>query len=84
MSSCLVRTEHGKEILAAAVKSGYIQTNHLEPSQLATGVGYELKKHAAAFRLKQRRRFGWPVPEFHRDADYTPFPREQHLAPESK
>ena len=83
-SSCLVRTERGRDILAAAVKDGYVQTGRLEPSQPAAGVGYELKKHAAAFRLKQRRRFGWPAPEFHRDVDYTPFPRERHLAPESK
>lgn len=83
-SSCLVRTELGKEILTAAVKSGYIQKEYLEASRLAAGVGYELKKHAAAFRLRQRRRFGWPVPEYYRETDYTPFAREQHLAPESK
>ncbi|MQL52389.1 4Fe-4S dicluster domain-containing protein [Desulfofundulus thermobenzoicus] len=83
-SSCLVRTPVGEAIMAGAAKDGYVQTISLEASRLAAGVGYELKKHGAAFRLKQRRRFGWPVPEYHRETDYTPFARELHLAPESK
>lgn len=57
--SCLVRTAIGEDILAGAVKKKYIETTGLEASTLATGVGFELKKHAAAFRLRQRRRFGW-------------------------
>ncbi len=83
-SSCLVRTPAGREIITGALRNGYIETTEIEASRLATGIGYELKKHAAAFRLKQRRRFGWPTPDYHRETDYTPFPREQHLAPETK
>ncbi|BAF59673.1 MAG: 4Fe-4S binding protein [Pelotomaculum sp.] len=83
-SSCLVRTAAGEEVLKGAVQSGYLETAGLEARRLAAGLGFELKKHAAAFRLKQRRRFGWPVPEYHRETDYEPFPREQHLAPETK
>lgn len=84
ISSCLVRTGVGKEILDGAEESGYIKTVPLEAFRLAAGIGYELKKHAAAFRLKQRRRFGWPVPEYYRETDYTPFRRELHLAPEGE
>ena len=83
-SSCLVRTAAGEAILAGAVKRKYIETTALEASRLAAGVGFELKKHAAAFRLRQRRRFSWPVPDYHRDTDHNPFAREQHLAPETK
>jgi len=82
-SSCLVRTAAGEEILKGAVQNGYVKTAEMEASRLAAGVGYELKKHGAAFRLKQRRRFGWPAPEYHRETDYTPFAREQQLAPET-
>jgi coenzyme F420 hydrogenase subunit beta len=84
ISSCLVRSRAGKELLEGAVKEGYVETIPLEAARLAAGIGYELKKHAAAFRLKQRRRFGWPVPEYHRQTNYTPFARELHLAPETK
>ncbi|WP_190239721.1 Coenzyme F420 hydrogenase/dehydrogenase, beta subunit C-terminal domain [Pelotomaculum schinkii] len=83
-SSCLVRTPIGEDILDRAVKNKYIETAGLEASRLAAGVGFELKKHAAAFRLRQRRRFGWPVPDYHRETDHTPFVKEQHLAPETK
>lgn len=82
-SACLVRTRAGAEMLAGAVKEGYVETDLLEASRLAAGIGFELKKHAAAYRLRQRRRFGWPVPDYHRETDCTPFARELHLAPES-
>ncbi len=83
-SSCLVRSPAGEELLDGAVKNGYVETIPLEAARLAAGIGYEMKKHAAAFRLRQRRRFGWPVPEYHRQTNYTPFARELHLAPETK
>ncbi|MDR9787041.1 MAG: Coenzyme F420 hydrogenase/dehydrogenase, beta subunit C-terminal domain [Peptococcaceae bacterium MAG4] len=83
-SSCLVRTAAGEAILAGALRGKYIETTALEAPRLAAGVGFELKKHAAAFRLKQRRRFGWPVPDYRRDTDHNPFTRELHLAPETK
>lgn len=82
-SSCLVRTAKGEEVIEGAAKSGYVELRPIgETLRLAAGIGYELKKHAAAFRLKQRRRFGWPVPEYHLEVDYEPFAREFHLAPE--
>ncbi|MHB1043484.1 MAG: hypothetical protein ACYC0Q_11690 [Eubacteriales bacterium] len=46
-------------------------------------MGYELKKNAAAFLLKQRRCFGWPAPDYHREVHHAPFARELHLAPET-
>ncbi|MDQ0285747.1 coenzyme F420-reducing hydrogenase beta subunit [Desulfofundulus luciae] len=82
VSSCLVRSPDGEELLDGAVKDGYVETIPLEAARLAAGIGYELKKHAVAFRLRQRRRFGWPVPEYHREIHYVPFARELHLAPE--
>jgi len=83
-SSCLVRTATGEEVLNGAVEKGYVEATGLEARWLAASLGYELKKHAAAFRLKQRRRFGWPVPDYSLETDCTPFARELHMAPETK
>lgn len=82
VSSCLVRTPAGEELLEGAEKSGYVETISLKADSLAAGIGYELKKHAAAFRLRQRRHFGWPVPNYYLEINSKPFPRELHLAPE--
>lgn len=80
-SSCLVRTSTGLELFDSANVKGCIEKEKLDAEILAAGIGYELKKHSAAFRLKQRQRYGWPVPHYHRKTDYKPFSKELHLAP---
>ncbi|AVX31310.1 coenzyme F420 hydrogenase subunit beta [Carboxydocella thermautotrophica] len=83
-STILVRSSAGEELVGLARTQGAISLELLEPKKVTAGIGFELKKHAAAFRLKQRRRFGWPVPNYHRETDYTPFLRETHLAPSTR
>lgn len=83
VTTCLVRSERGEEVVEGALQKGYVELEPVDdPLRLAAGIGYELKKHAAAFRLRQRRRFGWPVPDYHLEVDYDPFGREFHYAPE--
>jgi len=84
-STCIVRSGPGKRLFdEAAAKGAVVRSAELDPLAVASGVGFELKKHSAALRLEQRRRFGWPVPDYHYLPDRGPFPRERHQAPEKK
>lgn len=83
-SSLLVRSDIGLEILSHARTSGGLQVEPINPQKLYSGIGFELKKHAAAFRLKQRARFNWPTPNYHMEVDYSPVTRPLHLAKEAK
>lgn len=84
-STCIVRSLRGKEIFNAAEKAGsVVRLEELDPLVVTAGAGFEMKKHSAAFRLEQRRRFGWPAPDYHYMPDREPFPRERHSAPTTK
>lgn len=81
-STCIVRSQRGEDLLRAAVAAGSIDTEDIDPLTVAASIGFELKKHAAVFRLSQRQRFGWPVPNYHIRLDGEPFAKEHHMAPE--
>ncbi|NYE58128.1 coenzyme F420 hydrogenase subunit beta [Carboxydothermus ferrireducens DSM 11255] len=83
-SALLVRSLTGEELIKSAVEEKVLYLEVLEPEKLCSGVGFEMKKHGAAFRLAQRQQFGWPTPNYHMKVDYTPFFREFHMAPEKK
>lgn len=83
-STCIVRTEVGEILMEMARNDGVLHVEKLDAQTVTAGFGYEAKKHAAAFRLVQRRSFGWPVPNFHMECDLEPAKREFHIAPESK
>ncbi|MBO8167883.1 MAG: Coenzyme F420 hydrogenase/dehydrogenase, beta subunit C-terminal domain [Thermoanaerobacteraceae bacterium] len=83
-SALLVRTATGEGLVESAMKHYAVCLEKLEPQKLTSSVGFEMKKHSAAYRLKQRQRFGWPTPNFHLEVDYSPFFREFHMAPEKK
>jgi len=83
-SALLVRSLVGEELIKSAVEEKVLYLEVLEPEKLCSIVGFEMKKHGAAFRLAQRQQFGWPTPNYHMKVDYTPFFREFHLAPEKK
>lgn len=61
----LVRTQVGEELVLGAEKKGYIAMSHHDPELIpSSGLGWESKKHAAMFRLIQRKRYGWPTPDY--------------------
>jgi len=85
-TAVIIRSEVGQQVFTDAVADGQVNFTPLpdgEPS-IASSIGYEMKKHAAAFRLRQRQRFGWPVPEYDYMPDYRPWSRSFHFAPEKK
>ena len=61
-SAYLVRSEAGQELINQAGKAGALETEEIDPQRLYSGIGFELKKHAAAFRLKQRGKFNLAYP----------------------
>jgi coenzyme F420 hydrogenase subunit beta len=75
-SSVIIRTAKGEELFGLAQRDGHIYAEGIPPSDLtSSGGGFEAKKHIAAFRLTQRQRCGWPVPNFHYRPDYSAFKR---------
>lgn len=84
-STCIIRSDAGAELMAKALKDGAIKVDgELDPRTVTSGAGFEIKKHAAAFRLRQRQKFGWPTPRFHLRSEHEPVHREFHIAPETK
>ena len=83
-SSMVVRTAKGEDIVKLAQQEGYVCAEDIPPSELtSSGMGFELKKHIAAFRLAQRQRMGWPVPNFHYRPNHAPFKRDLPVPPSS-
>jgi coenzyme F420 hydrogenase subunit beta len=72
LSAILTRTKQGEALVDGAEKNGYIRTFPLPESGFSSNVGIENKKHFAAFRLLERKRFGWPVPNYHYEIKYEP------------
>jgi coenzyme F420 hydrogenase subunit beta len=64
-----VRSDAGNSLVAGAVRAGHIHAEPVDPGYLK-GAGYEVKLHGAVFRLLERKRHGWPVPDYHLPMDY--------------
>jgi len=59
------RTKTGGELIKVAIDKGYIHIEEHNPELIpASGMGWESKKHAGVYRLLQRKRYGWPVPDY--------------------
>lgn len=72
----LPRTDIGVELLEGAKNAGYIDYEPHDPKLIpASGMGWEAKKHAGSYRLIQRRRYGWPTPDFQYPTRVVPLPR---------
>ena len=73
----VVRTDVGEEMVKAAVDKNYI---HIEEHDVklipASGMGWESKKHASVYRLLQRKRYGWPVPDYGYELSENALPRD--------
>jgi coenzyme F420 hydrogenase subunit beta len=75
MTVVLTRTETGDVFLDNAVKSNIIAVephpHHFVPK---SGMGWEAKEHAGIYRTRQRKRFGWPTPDFQYPLEICPLP----------
>jgi coenzyme F420 hydrogenase subunit beta len=75
-TAMLVRTEMGDKIINEAIEKGYIEVRDYDPQViLASGLGWEAKKHANVYRLLQRKMYGWPTPNFGYDLKCEPIRR---------
>lgn len=83
-SSCIIRSEAGDRLFSDAAARGGISSEPLDALTVTASIGFEIKKHGAAFRLAQRKRFGWPAPDYQYLPQWKPFARDTHLAPEGK
>ena len=65
LTAILVRTETGEKILDETIKAGKIIVEDHPPTYIPkSGMGWESKEHAGIYRMRQRKRFGWPTPDF--------------------
>jgi len=60
----MVRSQKGEDIVTAAQKDAAIACWPLDPKVMYGNIGFEAKKHGAMYNLIQRKRFGWPFPDF--------------------
>ena len=61
----VTRTDIGEELVKGAAAKGYIECSSHDPSMIpCSGMGWESKKHAGMYRLMERKRFGWPTPNY--------------------
>lgn len=64
-SGVISRTEIGDQLINGAVTKGYIYIENHNPDLIpASGYGWEMSKHASMYRLMEREKYGWPVPNF--------------------
>jgi coenzyme F420 hydrogenase subunit beta len=64
-SATLVRTETGQELIERALRDGWIRVEEHDPTLIpASGGGWETSHHGSVVHLINRRRWGWPTPEY--------------------
>ncbi len=79
MSATVVRSAIGEEIFRGAVKAGWIGAEpHAVEDIPGSGYGWEASKHANAYRILERKGWGWPVPDFGWESDLKPLTRKVH------
>ncbi|MFH1672472.1 MAG: Coenzyme F420 hydrogenase/dehydrogenase, beta subunit C-terminal domain [Pseudomonadota bacterium] len=83
-SAFITRSELGEKIIKDAEKHDYIKTRPLEIEFILGSPGFELKKHSAGYRWRQRRLYGWPTPDYQYEPNFQPIIKKTHFAPEKK
>jgi coenzyme F420 hydrogenase subunit beta len=74
-NAILVRTETGEEITLGAVNAGLLATEPHPPELIPkSGMGWEAKEHAGIHRMKFRKRYGWPLPDYQYALEICPLP----------
>ncbi|MBW1695429.1 MAG: Coenzyme F420 hydrogenase/dehydrogenase, beta subunit C-terminal domain [Deltaproteobacteria bacterium] len=75
LTAVLARTDIGETILTSASSAGVISLEDHPPEFIPkSGMGWESKEHAGIFRTRQRKRFGWPTPDFQYPLKICPLP----------
>jgi coenzyme F420 hydrogenase subunit beta len=63
--AAIARTDMGQKLVQGAADAGYIECSPHDPAMVtSSGMGWESKKHANMLRLIERKRFGWPTPDY--------------------
>ena len=63
-SGVIVRTKEGENLIDDAKRRNYIKVHMAKEEEFLRNVGFEEKKHGAAYRLIQRKKHGWPTPNY--------------------
>lgn len=63
--AAVTRTDIGEDLVKGSALKGYIEHSPHDPAMIpCSGMGWECKKHAVMHYLIQRKRFGWPTPDY--------------------
>ena len=81
-NSIIVRTEKGLRLIEEAQKAGVIETSLLEEDSFYGNIGFEIKKHGAVNNLKERERYGWPIPNYHYKFSWQPKKKRLYQVPD--
>ncbi len=81
-NSVIVRTENGMRLIEEARTSGAIEISSLEENSFYGNMGFELKKHGAVYAWKERKKCGWPTPNYHYDFTWEAKRKELYEVPE--
>ncbi len=64
-NSLIVRTEKARQIIEEARIAGAIEISALEEDSFYDNRGFASKKYGGVYHLGERKRHGWPVPNYH-------------------
>lgn len=78
-NSMIVRTEKAQQVIEGARAAGAIEISALEENSFYENRGFESKKHGAVYNLGERKRYGWPVPDYH--YEFTLQPKRKGFRP---
>ncbi len=75
INSIIVRTQTGEKVLNQAARDGAVFIEPHPPEFIPkSGMGWEAKEHAGIHRMKFRKRYGWPVPDYQYPIEMCPLP----------
>lgn len=82
-NSLIVRTDKAIQFIQGAQKTGAIEVAPIEEESFYGNRGFEIKKHGAVYNLYMRKRYGWPVPNYHYEFTWEAKIRKPYAIPES-
>jgi coenzyme F420 hydrogenase subunit beta len=75
INAILVRTDVGEKLVEGAVEEGFLFVESHPPELIPkSGMGWESKEHGGIHRMKFRKRYGWPVPDYQYPLEICPLP----------
>lgn len=82
LSSIIIRSQAGADLLASAEQGNRVKCLEAHPDLFYGNIGFERKIHGTAYRISERRHFGWPVPDYGRTLIFSPQPISPYAIPE--